>query len=43
MQQRLREQGSMPLDLPPEGFRAYLEQEIASWRAAIRAANIRLT
>lgn len=43
MQQRLHEQGSIPLDLTPEGFRAYLEQEIATWGAVIRAANIRLT
>lgn len=43
MQQRLREQGSIPLDLSPEEFRAYLEREIATWGAVIRAANIRLT
>jgi tripartite-type tricarboxylate transporter receptor subunit TctC len=39
----LHEQGSIPLDLSPEGFRAYLEREIATWGAVIRAANIRLT
>lgn len=31
MQQRLRDQGSIPLDLTPEGFRAYLERGIATW------------
>ncbi len=40
--QRMAEQGSVPLDLSPEGFRAYLEREIATWGAVIRAGNIRI-
>jgi tripartite-type tricarboxylate transporter receptor subunit TctC len=43
MQQRLRDQGSITLDLSPQEFRAYLEREIANWGSVIRAANIRLT
>lgn len=39
----MRAQGSIPLNLSPDGFRAYLEREIATWGAVIRAANIRLT
>lgn len=43
MQQRLRDQGSIPLDLSPQGFREYLEREIATWGQVIRSANIRLS
>jgi tripartite-type tricarboxylate transporter receptor subunit TctC len=36
------EQGSVPLDLSPEGFRAFIEREIATWGEVIRAGNIRI-
>jgi tripartite-type tricarboxylate transporter receptor subunit TctC len=39
---RMLEQGSVPLDLSPEGFRAFIEREIATWGEVIRAGNIRI-
>lgn len=43
MQQRMHDQGAVPLDLSPQGFREFLEREIAGWGAVIRAGNIRLS
>ncbi|MCS6890273.1 MAG: tripartite tricarboxylate transporter substrate binding protein [Rhodovarius sp.] len=42
-QQRIRDQGGVPLDLTPEGFTDFLRQEIETWGRVIRAGNIRLT
>jgi tripartite-type tricarboxylate transporter receptor subunit TctC len=42
-QQRLVEQGSVALDLTPEGFTAYLQREIETWGRVIREGNVRLT
>lgn len=41
-QQRLADAGSIPLDLPPEEFTAFLRQEMTAWGQVIRNANITL-
>jgi len=39
---RVLEQGGVPMDLSPAQFREFLQAEIASWGAVIRAGNIRV-
>ncbi len=39
---RLEQSSTVPMALPTEAFRAYLESEAAKWQAVIRAANIRV-
>ncbi|MBR0647266.1 Bug family tripartite tricarboxylate transporter substrate binding protein [Plastoroseomonas hellenica] len=41
-QERLANSGSIPMDLSPEAFTAFLQRERASWGEIIRSANIRL-
>jgi tripartite-type tricarboxylate transporter receptor subunit TctC len=41
-QERLAAQGSVPLDLSPQEFTAFLRAEMDGWREVIRAANIRV-
>jgi tripartite-type tricarboxylate transporter receptor subunit TctC len=41
-QQRLAAAGSIPLDLSPDAFTAFLERETATWGAVIKSANIKL-
>ncbi len=41
-QERLAAQGSVPLDLSPQGFTDFLRAEMDGWREVIRAANIRV-
>lgn len=39
---RILDQGGVPMDLTPALFREFLQAEIASWGAVIRAGNIRV-
>jgi tripartite-type tricarboxylate transporter receptor subunit TctC len=39
---RILDQGGVPMDLTPAQFREFLQAEIASWGAVIRAGNIRV-
>ncbi|MCX7373494.1 MAG: tripartite tricarboxylate transporter substrate binding protein [Alphaproteobacteria bacterium] len=41
-QERLIAQGSVPLDLSPQGFTDFLRAEMDAWREVIRTANIRV-
>ncbi len=41
-QKRLADAGSLPLDLSPVQFTAYLQREVAAWGELIRSANIKL-
>jgi tripartite-type tricarboxylate transporter receptor subunit TctC len=41
-QERLAAAGSLPLDLSPDDFAAFLQHETATWGEVIRTANIKL-
>jgi tripartite-type tricarboxylate transporter receptor subunit TctC len=41
-QERLAAAGSLPLDLSPDEFAAFLQRETAAWGEVIRSANIKL-
>jgi tripartite-type tricarboxylate transporter receptor subunit TctC len=41
-QERLAAAGSLPLDLSPDEFAAFLQRETATWGEVIRTANIKL-